>query len=252
MIRLPETVAELTGLQKRVEAALKEAIERTPVPLDPDRCIRCGWSYNQAGCTVERCSHCAVDVAEREKLGRAVQQAEARAKLSAADSDLLDEDTARAGVVSVPEAWDILDRFNASHWYPRGTRAPEGVERARYSIPANPKRDDDIRLGAFIMRAHRLQNAVHELLKSADDSRAQWDVSLAAAVVRALLNGGTTQRCEACNGTGDVETVAVDPDTGARDGIRCPDCNGSGEVVRDVDGDTFPAHLPATPDEPGA
>lgn len=249
MIRLPETVAELTELQKRVEAALQEAIERTPVPVDPDRCAVCGWTFAAAaapGCSPAQCSYVTHDERGRQKMASAREQAEARAKLSAADSELLDEDMARAGIVSVPEAWEILDRFNASHWHPRGTRAPEGVERARYSIPANPKRDDDIRLGAFIWRAHDLQNAVHELLKSADDSRDRWEVSLAAAVVRALLKGGTIQKCEACDGTGAVPSEMGDGDD------RCPDCNGSGEVVRDVDGDTFPAHPPATPDEPGA
>lgn len=52
------------------------------------------------------------------------------------------------GPVTVEEATEMLSRFNASHWHNRGG----GVERARYSIPANPRRDDDIRLGAFIER----------------------------------------------------------------------------------------------------
>lgn len=61
---------------------------------------------------------------------------------------------AGAGIVLAEEALDILDRFNASHW--RG-RMPAGTEEARYSIPANPKRDDDIRLGAFIRRAAKVE-----------------------------------------------------------------------------------------------
>jgi len=53
-----------------------------------------------------------------------------------------------AGEVSVEEAVEILRRYNASHWRGRAMG-----EVARYSIPANPRRDDDIRLGAFIRRA---------------------------------------------------------------------------------------------------
>lgn len=48
------------------------------------------------------------------------------------------------GPVSHDEAQQILSRFNASHW-----RQP-GQEPARYSIPADPQRDDDLRLSAYI------------------------------------------------------------------------------------------------------
>lgn len=55
------------------------------------------------------------------------------------------------GNVTPEEAHDILVRFCNSHF--RNAR-PE-TERARISIPANPRRDDDLRLGAFITRAER-------------------------------------------------------------------------------------------------
>ena len=58
------------------------------------------------------------------------------------------DDHAAAGHVSHDEADAILRRFNASHW-----GNPE--EHARYSIPADPGRDDDIRLGAYIAAARK-------------------------------------------------------------------------------------------------
>lgn len=54
------------------------------------------------------------------------------------------EDLRLAGPVSVKEAHEILSRFIASHF--RKTNR----ERARFTIPANSKRDDDIRMSAFI------------------------------------------------------------------------------------------------------
>jgi hypothetical protein len=47
------------------------------------------------------------------------------------------------GQVSHDEAREILSRFNASHW-------KNGKECARYSIPARPEYDDDLRLAAYI------------------------------------------------------------------------------------------------------
>lgn len=57
----------------------------------------------------------------------------------------------RAGVVSCDDAEGIADRFIASHFN------NHGKDRARISIPADPQRDDDIRLLAFIaqVRAER-------------------------------------------------------------------------------------------------
>lgn len=41
------------------------------------------------------------------------------------------------------EACQMLSRFNASHWN-------DGREKARYTIPADPSRDDDIRMKDYI------------------------------------------------------------------------------------------------------
>lgn len=57
----------------------------------------------------------------------------------------------RAGPVTAKEARESLSRFNASHF-----RTRDMGEQARYSIPANPKRDDDIRLGAYITQTEKL------------------------------------------------------------------------------------------------
>lgn len=58
--------------------------------------------------------------------------------------------------VTHAEAREILSRFNASHWN-------NGKERARYSIPANPDYDDDIRLGDYIEQAEATERELLEL-----------------------------------------------------------------------------------------
>lgn len=55
-----------------------------------------------------------------------------------------------ARAVSHAEARAILSRFNASHWNNPG-------EHARYTIPADPERDDDIRLARYIDENERMQ-----------------------------------------------------------------------------------------------
>ena len=86
-------------------------------------------------------------------------------------SDEAAKEEDRTGPITDEEARQILSRYNASHWY--HTR-PTGRERARYSIPADPKRDDDIRLDAYIsqtrtLRAEnaRLRSALEGLAKTA-------------------------------------------------------------------------------------
>lgn len=48
------------------------------------------------------------------------------------------------GPITHAEARQILSRFNASHWM------STEQEHARYTIPGDPRRDDDIRLAAYI------------------------------------------------------------------------------------------------------
>lgn len=60
-------------------------------------------------------------------------------------------DKAETGPVTAAEAREALSRFVVSHWY-QG-KEPEGKERARFSIPADPKRDDDIRLSEYISQS---------------------------------------------------------------------------------------------------
>jgi DNA repair exonuclease SbcCD ATPase subunit len=52
--------------------------------------------------------------------------------------------------VTDEEARQILIRFNASHFNNLG-------EHARYSIPADPRRDDDLRLAAYIDQTERMR-----------------------------------------------------------------------------------------------
>lgn len=74
-------------------------------------------------------------------------------------------DHLKAGHVSVEEAKEILVRFNASHF-----NLPD-QEHARYTIPADPRRDDDIRLGRFIAQYECLSeifNTLHHVFSEAD------------------------------------------------------------------------------------
>jgi hypothetical protein len=56
------------------------------------------------------------------------------------------DDHARVGDVTAKEAHESLCRFVASHFR-------DGRERARFTIPTDLSRDDDVRLSAFICRA---------------------------------------------------------------------------------------------------
>ena len=65
------------------------------------------------------------------------------------------------GPISHSEALQIARRYNASHW--RNT----GDEMARYTIPADPKRDDDIRLRAYIKQQEAKDKAIAVLVREA-------------------------------------------------------------------------------------
>ena len=72
------------------------------------------------------------------------------------------------GPITHAEARQMVARFNASHWN-------DGREKARYTIPADPRRDDDIRLHAYIdqmealtARATAAESRVRELEASID------------------------------------------------------------------------------------
>jgi len=74
------------------------------------------------------------------------------------------DDQVRAGHVDASEAKMILRRYNASHFH---NRAGMG-EHARYSIPADPRRDDDIRLSRFIAQ-HEIAIAALKLIAEHGD-----------------------------------------------------------------------------------
>jgi hypothetical protein len=86
--------------------------------------------------------------------------------------------------VSHEEVRQILSRFNASHF-----RLTDR-EHARYSIPADPKRDDDIRLGAYINQqktiAAQLDEAVDRLWESL--APLQGSAPMLAQEIRSFLD----------------------------------------------------------------
>lgn len=135
------------------------------------------------------------------------------------------EDIAEAGVITCDEAEQIAARYNNSHWYK--TRG-EG-ERARYSIPADPKRDDDIRLRAFIAQARAAQARIAELEATIARVRErvprwnrlgpvyQW---CAADLSSALAKSADADPCSWCSGDGFVGIVP------------CRECGSAGLVRR--------------------
>lgn len=98
-----------------------------------------------------------------------------------------------AGPVSAEEARDALGRFNTSHWNNKG-------EKARYSIPANPRRDDDIRLGAFIDQSEKritlLEETLRGVLQEKRDALTKYRVPTSADLLQqitwleSVLGGG--------------------------------------------------------------
>lgn len=77
----------------------------------------------------------------------------------------VEEEMVRCGRVSPEEARDILVRFCHSHF--RGRQGDNAREAARISIPADPSRDDDLRLSAFIEQAALAMKAREEIREEA-------------------------------------------------------------------------------------
>ena len=95
------------------------------------------------------------------------------------------------GPVTAEEAHEILGRFIASHF-----REKKIGEQARFSIPVNPMRDDDVRMSAFIdqsqARITELEAEV-EKLKSPEvvlDSAQKMLESMRAVGVSLVEPGG--------------------------------------------------------------
>lgn len=72
--------------------------------------------------------------------------------------DTAKDEQDRTGPVSDEEARQISRRYNASHF----RNHTDLGEQARYSIPADPKRDDDIRLSAYIEQTAALRASLAE------------------------------------------------------------------------------------------
>lgn len=78
------------------------------------------------------------------------------------------DDQVQAGHISADEAKAILCRYNASHF-----RNP-GQDRARYSIPADPRRDDDIRLSRFIAQYEHAITALKLIAEHGDENAREF------------------------------------------------------------------------------
>lgn len=156
-----------SGYPERMVGADRGKLEPARGPghmwIDPSRCEVCDWPFGDLSCRPGDCSYRpGGDAVEARRLAERRAALEERRRL-------VEDDMRRAGVVSHEEASAIARRYNTSHWHPRGSRAPDGLERARYSIPADPRRDDDIRIDAYIARAARVERAAKKLEEAAGD-----------------------------------------------------------------------------------
>jgi hypothetical protein len=80
---------------------------------------------------------------------------------------VLDELRRRIGKVTAAEAQEAIGRFNNSHWDNPG-------EKARYSIPARPEHDDDIRLSAYVDQAEARIAMLEETLRGIRQEKQKW------------------------------------------------------------------------------
>ena len=90
--------------------------------------------------------------------------------------------------ITCEEAFAILLRFNASHF--RKTDS----EHARYSIPANPQRDDDLRMHAFIKQSERLRAEVARLSKELEEAQVRSRLELQGALEALAIHVAEIER----------------------------------------------------------
>lgn len=76
------------------------------------------------------------------------------------EEELRELELLNAAMMQRDQARGCVSRFNASHWNNPG-------EHARYSIPADPTRDDDLLLGAYIDGVEQLRQALPSLIAAA-------------------------------------------------------------------------------------
>lgn len=95
--------------------------------------------------------------------------------------------------ISHDEAQEALSRFEASHFH------KTDKEHARISIPADPDRDDDLILGAYIRQQASSDKAYQEVIEAAKqhereyatfDSHTETKCPLCLAVRRLAQGGG--------------------------------------------------------------
>lgn len=90
-------------------------------------------------------------------------------------------DIDNTGPITHAEARQMLTRFNASHWN-------NGQEKARYTIPADPRRDDDIRMHAYVDQMEALATDHAALLDRAEAAENRVNL-LEEALARARVWG---------------------------------------------------------------
>ena len=104
-----------------------------------------------------------------------------------AAKSLSEQEEDRTGPITHDEAVEIALRYNASH-FRRGDR-----EHARYTIPADPLRDDDIRLHAYIRQMRAMEADRDRLREELERAKAR------AGRAEAALIKGWIVRPSACS-----------------------------------------------------
>lgn len=116
------------------------------------------------------------------------------------------------GPVSHDEADKIAQRFVDGAFRNHGKEGPH------FEIPANPKRDDDLRLSAYIEQQRQRDSEIAALRAELEAAKARLPVEL--------------PKCPACGGSGSICESGGDSSkgTGWLSMQGCKDCNGSGRV----------------------
>lgn len=127
-----------------------------------------------------------------------------------------EDQTETAERITHTEAYEIAKRYNRSHWRSAG-------ERARYSIPADPRRDDDLRLYAYIKQNEARDAALARV--------AAGDYTALEALAAYMT--GKHARCRQPPVRSQAPTTAAE----------------LYEIVKDVPREAWPAHLSYVPEK---
>lgn len=90
-------------------------------------------------------------------------------------------------LITHAEAREILLRFNASHF------SDAQRERARYSVPADPRRDDDLRLAAYIEQNESREKELRHWKECVRVLERRVHFALEYFALEVLKSGGATE-----------------------------------------------------------